>query len=354
VGFDFRGVLDLASGTAHLFEEGKGDRRVPFTSSSLDELGAKGVSDALLQQLRDEAELVSAAGTKFDRELFLGGALTPVYFGSALTNYGVEHFLDGFLEFCPTPVARKARDGSSVNPAGATFSGFAFKIQANLDPRHRDRIAFVRICSGRFERDMEVLHPRTGKKLRLSRAHRLFGQERETVEEAYAGDIVGFINPGEFYLGDTICVGEPFEFEALPQFSPEHFAILDCKETLRRKQFERGIQQLLEEGAIQSFHDPGAGRKDTILGAVGQLQFDVVRYRLESEYNAATDITFLPYELARWVRHSPAELKAVRLPQAAKVVVDQLGKTAVLFRSEWDFQWVAREHPELEFSPVRL
>jgi peptide chain release factor 3 len=240
-----------------------------------------------------------------------------------------------------------------VPAARADFAGFVFKIQANLDPRHRDRIAFVRICSGRFRRDMEVTHSRSGKKLRLRRGHKVFGQERETMDEAFPGDIIGLVNPGEFFLGDTICEGAPVNFEALPQFSPENFAVVRCKETDRRKQFDRGLKQLLEEGAIQVFTEPRAMRRDPVLGAVGVLQFDVVRFRLESEYNTATDIEWLPFKLARWIDADEELLRKLKLPYSSKLVQNQLGHYAVLFQSTWDADHAERENPKVQFTTIR-
>ncbi|MDY0169774.1 MAG: GTP-binding protein [Thermoguttaceae bacterium] len=233
---------------------------------------------------------------------------------------------------------------------GQDYAGIVFKIQANLDPRHRDRIAFVRVCAGRFRRDMEVLHTRTGEKLWLRRAHRVFGRERETMDEAFPGDIVGLVNPGEFHLGDTICEGPAVSFDPLPQFSPENFAILRCRNTDRRKQSERGLSQLLEEGAIQVFSDPHAVRREPMLAAVGELQFDVVRFRLESEYDTPTDLQWLPFKLARWVDDDPAQLQQMRLPYSAKMVRDQFGHHAVLFHSQWDAEYASRENPEVRFS----
>jgi peptide chain release factor 3 len=352
-GRDFCGVIDLATLTAHVFTERDGERRIAFQSLPLDEVGEDLLDARSVAVSREEAELVSGAGTAFDRERFLAGQITPVFFGSALTNFGVEHLLKGFLELAPPPSDRLSDQGP-IPAAQSDFAGFVFKIQANLDPRHRDRVAFVRVCAGRFEREMSVLHPRTGKRLRLNRAHRVFGQERETMDEAFPGDIIGLVNPGEFHLGDTICTGEPLNFEPLPQFSPEHFAVLRCKETLRRKQFERGMSQLIEEGAIQLFHDPHSARREPILAAVGALQFDVVRFRLESEYNAQTDIEWLPYKLARWVTVSTEVASQTRVPLGAKVVKDQLGHTAILFRSPWDAEYFQRENPKLTLSAVRI
>lgn len=351
-GQDFRGVVDIASGDAHLFEGRRGDTRTPFRTVDLATWSDPEVPVGLVEQTREEVALLRDAGESFDTELFLGGRITPVFSGSALSNWGVEHFLRGFLSLCPPPTDRPSDSGPV--PAGRReFSGFVFKIQANLDPRHRDRVAFVRVCSGRFERDMEVLHPRTGKKLRLPRAHRVFGQERETMDEAYAGDIIGLVNPGEFLLGDTICVGEPVQFEPLPQFSPEYFAILRCQQTLKRKQFGRGLEQLLEEGAIQMFLDPKSTRRDPLLAAVGELQFDVVRYRLQSEYNAETEVEWLPYKLARWVEAEPAQLAQLHVPYTSRLVEDQFGNPVVLYQTAWDAEYMRRENPDINFLAIR-
>lgn len=351
-GVDFHGVVETATGLAHLFDQRSGDRRTGFRSEPLASLEDPRIGQAILAKAREEVELVTSASAAFDPHRFSTGRMTPVFFGSALTNFGVEHFLRGFLAMCPPPGAR-ASDSGPIPAARSDFAGFVFKIQANLDPRHRDRVAFVRVCSGRFRREMEVLHPRTGKKLRLRRAHRVFGQDRETVEEAFPGDIVGLVNPGEFLLGDTICEGAAVEFEPLPQFSPEHFALLRCPDTSRRKQFERGLAQLVEEGAIQMFVDPQAARREPILAAVGALQFDVVRFRLENEYNTRTEVDWLPYKLARWVEADPQQIREVRLPYAARAVKDQLGHSAILFQSPWDADYCQRENPAARFTAIR-
>jgi peptide chain release factor 3 len=198
------------------------------------------------------------------------------------------------------------------------------------------------------------LHPRTGKRIRLRRAHRVFGQDRETVDEAFPGDIVGLVNPGEFHLGDTLCEGREINFAPLPQFSPEYFGALRCRDTSRRKQFERGLTQLIEEGAVQALWDDRAARRQMILGAVGELQFDVVQYRLEREYNAETDVEWLPYKVARWVEGAAEDLAKLRLSLSAKLVKDQFGQRVVLFPSNWEAEYLQREHPRLVFSPHRL
>lgn len=352
-GKDFSGVIDVETRIAHLFSERNMDRRIAFTSVPLAELSDHSpLPPAVIANAQDEVELLADAGTGFDREAFLDGSLTPVFFGSAITNYGIEHFLRGFLELCPPPHDRESDQGM-IAAGSKRFAGFVFKIQANLDPRHRDRIAFIRICSGKFQRDMDVVVARSGKKIRLPRAHRVFGQDRETMDEAYPGDIIGLINPGEFLLGDTICQAPALHFEALPQFSPEFFATLRCKDMDRRKQFERGLQQLLEEGAIQTFVDPNAMRREPILGAVGELQFDVVKFRLQSEYDTPTELNWLSHKTARWINAKDEELQDLRLSYSAVVVQDQYGHNAVLFQSTWDADYAQRQNPNVRFEPIR-
>lgn len=349
-GADFRGIVDLNTGIAHLFEERRGDRRLQGTSVPLDEVDETLVSAEALAQAREEIELLGDAN-RLDREEFLAAAATPVFFGSALTNHGVEAFLRSFIEIAPAPGPREA-DVGLVPVDREDLGAFVFKIQANLDPKHRDCIAFVRVCAGRFARDMEVTHARTGKKIRLRRVHRVFGSERETVEEAYPGDIVGLVNPGEFRLGDTLCTGDPLHYAPLPAFAPEKFAAIRCTSSTRRKQFAKGMEQLLGEGAIQTFNDPKAATKEPILAAVGELQFDVVRYRLQSEYDVETALTWLPFVTARWVS-GPGPLEDLRLPYASRLVYANTGHAAVLFSSEWDLKYAKETNAAYRFDATR-
>jgi len=355
-GVDFKGLADLEANSAHLFEKSAGDLRVPYNEVPLDRLTDYDVRPPIAHRACEEVDLLQSAGTKFASEDFLAGLSTPVFFGSALRGYGIEHFLRGFLAMAPPPGDRLSDEGP-VPAHRAEFAGFVFKIQANLDPRHRDRVAFVRVCAGRFEREMEVMHSRTGKKLRLRRSQLVFGRERETVDEAFPGDIVGLVNPGAFRLGDTLCVGKPIMLDPLPQFPPEHFAVLRCRDSGRRKQFERGLEQLIEEGAIQVFIDPQASHQELILAAVGELQFDVVRYRLENEYLTDTAIEWLPYKMARWIIAKQQEADSppprLRMPYSARLVKDQLGGSAVLFKSQWDCDFCVRENPDVHLSSVR-
>jgi len=351
-GRDFSGIVDLHDQQVFLFEERGGERRTKFKNLHLDNLADSPVGEKIANLTRDDVDLVSAAGTVFDEERFLSGKQSPVYFGSALTNFGVEHFLRGFLKLCPPPSDRES-DIGPIEASRSNFAGFVFKIQANLDPRHRDRVAFLRVCAGRFERDMEAILPRSGKKIRLPRALRIFGQDRQTMDEAYPGDIIGLVNPGEFLLGDTICVGEPINYEPLPQFSPEFFAVLNCTDTSRRKQFDRGLEQLVEEGAIQVFHDARAMTKEFILAAVGELQFDVVQFRLESEYTTQTSISWRPYKMARWIEGPADAIENIKIPYSARLVRDQFGHDAVLLQSEWDAKVLERDNTELKFHAIR-
>ena len=349
-GFRFCGVYDRLTRQGLFFTpEGGGDRIVEARSLDLASVGDDLLDAPAKAKLLEELELLDGAGAAFEQERFLRGEVTPVFFGSALNNYGVESFLDAFLELSPPPGPR-ASDQGPIPPDRPEFAGFVFKIQANLDPKHRDRVAYVRVCSGRFVREMEVFHSRTGKKLRLRRPHRLFASDRETLDEAYPGDILGLVNPGEFRLGDTICQGRPIHYEPLPRFSPEHFAVLRCPDTLRRKQFARGLQQLVEEGAIQVFVHAATRQQEPILAAVGELQFDVVRYRLESEYDARTTIEWLPYKLARWLVAEASAIERARLPYSAPLVLDQDGRQVILLRSKWDLEFCTSENPGMRFA----
>ena len=352
-GFDFRGVIDVQTRVADLFEQRDNLHRLGFRRVPLQETRNTDIPAAIVSQAEEEVDLLTAAGAVFDTNRFLKGEISPVFFGSALTNYGVEQFLKGFLKLCPTPRDRNSDVGliSAVRPQ---FSGFVFKIQANLDQKHRDRVAFLRVCSGHFEREMEVFHPRTGRKIRLRRAHKLFGQGRETMEEAFPGDIIGLVNPGEFHLGDTICEGEPVNFESLPQFSPEYFATMTCTDTARRKQFERGLSQLMEEGAIQLFSSPQTAQRQNIMAAVGELQFDVVKFRLQSEYDTETEVRWLNYKVARWVVPKPNCRAELQLLSSSRIVLDQYNQQVDLFVSDWEAQHCERQNPDWEFLSMRF
>ncbi|CAA9535071.1 MAG: Peptide chain release factor 3 [uncultured Thermomicrobiales bacterium] len=352
-GPDFRGVYDRETGSVHLFERTEhGAKRAPVRVASLDDPAL----DALIgaqpaATLREDLELLDAAGTPFDQEAVLAGELTPVCFGSALTNFGVQLFLDRFVALAPTPGAQ-ATSETVVEPADPAFSGFVFKIQANMDPRHRDRVAFLRVVSGRFERDMEVWHPRSKKRVRLARPLRLFGQDREVVEEDYAGDVVGLINPGLFAIGDTVSEAEIGEFPPLPRFQPEHFALLRHTQADRYKQFLKGLTQIEEEGAIQLFYPVSSGRREPILAAVGALQFDVVRYRLEAEYNVATHLEPLAYSAARWVTGDPLAVAAAGDGRGRLRAEDRDGRPVILFTTAWDLRFAEENAAGVRFAAL--
>jgi peptide chain release factor 3 len=264
-----------------------------------------------------------------------------VFFGSALTNFGLEPFLQALVDLAPPPQPRPS-DAGVVAPTDERFSGFVFKIQANMDARHRDRVAFVRVCSGRFTKDMVVSNSRVGNTLRASRAYRFFGRERETINFAYAGDIIGLVNPGHFAIGDTLHTGEPLRFLDLPRFPAEHFGRVRLQDT-RHKQFDDGLRQLEEEGLMQVFYRPG-GRREPIVGVVGALQFDVIVSRLRIEYGVAAEIEPAPYTAARWLVN-PAQLTPAGV--STTVVEDRRGMRVLLFESEWQLNYFMREYPEV-------
>jgi len=354
----FRGVYDRRSHDVHLFERTEhGAKRAPVRVTDLDDPAFAALSDeATYREFRDGIDLLDGAGSTFDRAALMSGAATPVFFGSAVTNFGVALFLDGFLAMAPPPIARLAiRAGETepepVSPVSENFSGFVFKIQANMDPRHRDRVAFVRVCSGKFERDMTVRNVRSGKDVRVTRALKLFASEREVVDEAFAGDVVGLANPGTFAIGDTLCTGTPLAYEPIPSFEPEHFAIVRNTDTGAYKSFQKGIAQLAEEGAIQVFYPAGQTRIEPIFAAVGELQFEVAKYRLAAEYNVKAEFYRLPFNLARRVRGDLVALESATWPSNAKLVEDTAGTPIALFESEWSMRLAQEWNAGLHFEP---
>jgi peptide chain release factor 3 len=352
-GPDFRGVFDRTTKTVHLFERTEhGARPVPVQVSDLDDplLDAR-IGEQLAAQLREELELLDMAGTEFDLEAVHAGTLTPVCFGSALTNFGVQLFLDRFIEQAPGPGARETSI-REVEPTDPTFTGFVFKIQANMDPRHRDRVAYLRVVSGKFERDMDAWHPRMKKKVRLARPMRLFGQDREVVNEAYAGDVVGLINPGTFTIGDTISSEPVGQFAGMPRFQPEHFALLRHARADRYKQFQKGLSQIEEEGAIQLFYPVSTGSREPIMAAVGALQFDVVRFRLESEYNVETIMEGLGYTAARWVTGDDTEISTIGNGRGRMRAEDRDGRAVILFSTDWDLRFAEENAQRVTFSAL--
>ena len=349
MGEQFRGVFDRRRQEFHLFERtAHGSREAGVTVVKLGDPRIEDLVDQdLYYQFKEELEMIEELGPELDLEAIHAGQMTPVFFGSAMTNFGVELFLEAFLEYAlkPTPHASTAGE---VSPTEEQFSGFVFKLQANMDPKHRDRVAFVRVCSGKFEKDMVVTHARTGKAVRLSHPQKLFAQGRESLEEAYPGDVLGLNNPGVFAIGDTIYQGQRLEYEGIPCFSPELFAYLRNPNPSKFKQFHKGVTELREEGAVQIMFSADESKRDPILAAVGQLQFEVVQFRLQNEYNVDTRIEPLPYSVARWVAGGWEALEKVGRLFNTVTVKDSWNRPVLLFRNEWNCQQVQGDHPELE------
>lgn len=294
------------------------------------------IGDNALQQLTEEIELLDGASAEFDLEKVQKGELTPVFFGSALTNFGVEIFLQYFLQMTTTPLPRKA-DIGLIYPTENEFSAFVFKIQANMNKAHRDRIAFMRICSGKFDANMEVRHVQGNKVMRLSQPQQIMADERKILSEAYAGDIIGVFDPGIFSIGDTICMPkEKFYYDGIPTFAPEHFARVRQLDTMKRKQFVKGIEQIAQEGAIQIFQEFHTGMEEIIVGVVGVLQFDVLKYRLENEYNVEIRLENLPYEHIRWIENKEEiDVEKIIGTSDMKKVKDRKGNPLLLFVNSW-------------------
>ena len=348
----FRGVIDRRSHEVILFERAErgrqsAEKRLAGDAPELASL----VEPELLEQAFEELELLEGAGADLDLELVHAGELSPVFFGSAMTNFGVRPFLDAFLELAQRPTARTSREGP-VDPLRPGFSGFVFKLQANMDPRHRDRVAFVRVCSGHFEKDMTVQHARSGRAIRLSRPQKLFGQDREVVEDAYPGDVIGLNNPGMFAIGDTLYHGPRVEYEGIPCFSPEIFAWLRNPNPSAFKSFRKGVNELREEGAVQVLYDTDASKRDPILAAVGQLQLEVVQYRLENEYGVKTRVEPMEFNVARWVSGGWPALEAVGRIFNCKTVRDPWDRPVLLFRNDWNLNQLREDHPDLELASV--
>ena len=302
------------------------------------------------QTLLDEIELLDGASAEFDMELVSKGELSPVFFGSALTNFGVETFLQHFLQMTSSPLPRMSDQGV-IDPFSPDFSAFVFKIQANMNKAHRDRIAFMRICSGKFEAGMEVTHVQGGRKIRLSQPQQMMAQDRKIVEEAYAGDIIGVFDPGIFSIGDTLCTGEKVEFEGIPTFAPEHFARVRQMDTMKRKQFIKGISQIAQEGAIQIFQEFNTGMEEIIVGVVGVLQFEVLTYRLENEYNVEVKLEKLPYEYIRWVENADEiDVAKIQGTSDMKRIKDLKDNPLLLFVNSWSVGMVEERNPKLKLS----
>ena len=351
IGDRFQGIFDRFHQQIHLFERSShGSREAKDTVVDLGDSRIEQLLDQdLYYQLKEDLELIEGIGPELDLELVHQGKMTPVFFGSAMTNFGVQLFLDSFLKYALKPEARNSSIGE-MPPTYPDFTGFVFKLQANMDPKHRDRVAFVRVCTGKFEKDMTVSHARTGKLVRLSRPQKLFAQDRESIDVAYPGDVIGLNNPGVFAIGDTIYNGKKVEYEGIPCFSPELFAYLRNPNPSKFKQFHKGVSELQEEGAVQIMYSADESKRDPILAAVGQLQFEVVQFRMQNEYNVETGLELLPYSVARWVAGGWEALKKVGRLFNTVTVKDNWGRPVLLFKNEWNVGQVEADHPELKLN----
>ena len=350
---DFRGVYDRRTHQIELFRGGSHgqEETVSDAGDASDPRFREILGDYLYNHLMEEIELLEIAGDELDMEKVRAGELTPMFFGSAMTNFGVRPFLEAFIEMAPSPHAKRHSNGT-VEPSSEDFSGFIFKIQANMDPAHRDRIAFMRICSGKFEKGMEVNHQRTNKTLRLAQSQQFMAQERVSVEEAYAGDIIGVFDPGCFLIGDTLCNGKhAFQFEGIPMFPSEHFAEVNAVDSGKRKQFLKGIKQISEEGAIQVFKQPDLGVERFTIGVAGALQFEVLEYRLKNEYNVEIKIRNLPYNLARWIVTDNFNKDMLAYTDTL-LLEDQYQRPVVLFKNEWSLSRMEEKNKDVKFLDI--
>ena len=308
------------------------------------------IGRGLHQTLADDIELLDGASYDFDLEEIRHARLSPVFFGSALTNFGVEPFLQDFLRLTTPPLPRRSDEGE-IDPMDKDFSAFIFKIQANMNKAHRDRIAFMRICSGKFEKNMEVLHVQQDRKMRLSQPQQILASEREIIDEAWAGDIIGVFDPGVFSIGDTLCApGRKFRFEGIPTFAPEHFSLVRQKDTMKRKQFIKGISQIANEGAIQIFQELGGGMEEVVVGVVGVLQFEVFEYRLKNEYNVEIVMQRMPHQFIRWIENEDLDPSTLSLTTDTKKVQDTRGGKLLLFTNTWSIQWALDHNEGLRLS----
>ncbi len=351
-GSRFSGVYDRGSGKVLHFTSQGGSKAATVTEIGLDDPSLESlIGEAQYGQLRDDIELLDGAASPFDLESVRKGQLSPVFFGSALTNFGVEPFLEEFLRMTPPPLARSAGE-RIVDPMEDEFSAFVFKIQANMNKAHRDRIAFLRVVSGRFDADGDVYHVQGGRRMRLSRPQQLMAADREIINEAYAGDIIGVFDPGIFSIGDTLCTpGQNFQFDPIPTFAPEHFARVRPLDTMKRKQFIKGAEQIAQEGAIQIFKPPYTGMEEVYVGVVGTLQFDVFQYRMRSEYGVEMLMEGLPYQFLRWIESDgPVREDDLVLGSDTKLVEDYSGNQLLLFGSAWAVNFTQEKNKNIRLS----
>ena len=352
-GQNFKGVYDREARSILFFSDShRGRERIRGVdcdiadTEKLDGL----IGEKRREELCEQVELLDGASFDFDLEKVRHGKLSPVFFGSALNNFGVEPFLEHFLKMTTAPLPRRAQD-VTVDPFDDAFSAFVFKIQANMNKAHRDRIAFMRICSGRFDRTKEYYHVQGNKSFRLSQPQQMMASEREVIDEAYAGDVIGVFDPGIFAIGDTVCEkGKKIRFEGIPVFAPEHFAMVEQVDSMKRKQFAKGMMQIAQEGAIQIFTEPNAGLERVIVGVVGVLQFEVLEYRLKNEYGCDLRRSDLPYQEIRYIANKELDPKTLKLSHDTKWVQDFRGNNLLIFPSEWTIRWVLEDNPGLELE----
>lgn len=346
----FKGVYDRVSQGVYVFERTeRNEHMAAETFLSPEDLVTSGIlSQARFEALKESIHLLDEVGIIFDPEHVLQEKQTPVFFGSALTNFGVRLFLDAFVEYAPPPQSFLS-DTGIIHPDSPNFSGFIFKIQANMNPRHRDSVAFLRVCSGRFERGMDLHHAQSGRKLHLLRPYKLFASEREIIDDAYPGDVLGLPNNGNFAIGDTLYSGSPVRFAPIPRFQPEHFALLHNADLGKQKQFTRGLLQLESEGAVQVLYNVNAFKREPILAVVGELQFDVVQSRLKVEYNVPTTLERMSHSHLRWIKGPEAVIE--KLPNRTDAVIarDSRNGWVALFNSSFYLKYYAEQYPELRF-----
>ncbi len=349
-GQSFKGVYDRQTRSLLIFNEfHHGQSRIKASEYSIDDKEnlESVLSYGQYDSLAEETELLDGAGYEFDIDQVRSGKLSPVFFGSALNNFGVEQFLNSFIELTMPPLPRVSGE-REISPFSDGFSAFVFKIQANMNKAHRDRIAFFRICSGKFERDREYYHVQQKKMIKLAQPQQLMAQDRSIIDEAYAGDIIGVFDPGVFSIGDTVCdKGMDVAYAGIPTFAPEHFAAVERTDTMKRKQFEKGIMQIAQEGAIQIFHEPFSGIEEVIVGVVGVLQFEVLEYRLRTEYGVEIRRRDMPYECIRWIDSSPFSPDRLNLTSDTKWVQDYKGNNLLLFTSSWCINWALQKNDGL-------
>ena len=351
-GDQFRGVIDRLTKEVILFDKAARGKQSYEKRIKLDEQNLSNyLEENLLNNALEELEVLDEAGASFDKERIYCGELTPVFFGSAMTNFGVRPFLDKFLNLAKKPSSRNSNNGN-IEPTFNEFSGFVFKLQANMDPKHRDRVAFIRVCSGRFEKDMSVKHSRTGKVIRLSRPQKIFGKDREVVDDAYPGDVIGLNNPGMFSIGDTLYTGNHIEYEGIPCFSPEIFSWLRNPNPSAFKNFRKGVNELREEGAVQILYDIDESKRDPILAAVGQLQLEVVKHRLKNEYGVDSILESMPYQIARWVSEGWSSIDELGRVFNCKIVKDCWNRPVILFKNEWNLNQFLEDQPKLNLNKV--